>query len=321
MLMRLTYTSILQAHFRNIGKSDMMSDATLLADFRYNLGQRYQLIFASLAEYINSQDATSSTVAGQQYYNYPVGIQTIDEVKITIGSVSYSLTTIYSQHEWNKLNSIPIQISAIPKYVFPRQYDFGIWPIPQSTYTITLNVFMRDRTPSIDDISSGTITLNNGSTEVSASGTPFTSNMVGRWLVVTSSSSNGQGYYYRLNSFVSSSLMTISQPWEGDTASGLSYIVGESPALPEESHILLPVGTAADYYLGLQNDPAQYDRFNNIFYTGDGSNSSRDLKNKSITGGLIGLVKRYSGRDRKTLINKSKYTPAMNKFWAQTISE
>lgn len=319
--MRLTYSSILNAHFRNIGEAAHITDTTLLADFNYNLGTRYQTIWAALAEYINSQTFTDTTVAGQQYYNNPVGNQSLDEVTITIGSVQYPLSTIYSQHSWNQLNAMQIQPSAIPQFLFPRQLDYGIWPIPQAPYTITINAFQRDRDLSVIDYSNGTVSLTNGDATVTGSGTIFTPAMVGRWFTITDTSVPGQGYWYKIVTYTSATSIELNQPWNAADAAGKSFLIGESPQLPEEAHILLPVGTAADFYMGLRNDSVKATWFNNVFWTGDGNNNIRDFGNSNVAGGLIGLWNRYQGRDRKSLIQRQPNVGSPTwKIWAETIS-
>jgi len=320
-LMRLTYQGIKEAHFRNIGKSDQMSDTSLLADFNYNLANRYQLIFGSLAEYINSTASTDTTVASQQYYDNPVGIQSLDEVTITIGSVVYPLTTIYSQHTWNLLNAMTIQPSSVPQFLFPRKDDYGIWPIPQAAYTITINSFNRDRSLSVDDYTTGTVTMTNGDETVTGSGTTFTSAMVGRWLQITSASSPGQGYWYKVASYTSATSIELTQKWNAATAASLTYLIGESPDIPEEAHVILPDGTAADYYSGLRNDTEKGTAFNNKFWTGDMNNSIRQFGSNQVVGGLIGLVNRYKSRDRKTLVRRGPNVSSPTwKIWSTTIS-
>ena len=179
--MRTTYTDLLNAHFRHIGKYNQTSDAALLADFQYNLGQRYQLILASLESYINQEAGTLTTVADTQYYDYPPDIVSLDSVAVTVNSVVYPLTTIYDQGLWDWLNAITVQPTTFPQFVFPRKDDFGLWPIPQAAYTTTFNAFQRDRNLLVADYTTGTVTLTNADATVTGSGTTFTAGMVGRW--------------------------------------------------------------------------------------------------------------------------------------------
>ena len=302
--MRLTYTDLKAAHFRYIGKAGFYSDSTLLSDFQYSLGQRYQMIMGTLFSYINQDTLTANTVASQQYYYYPVGTVGIDSATITIGSVQYTLYPIYDQATWNWFNALTVQPTAIPQLIFPRKDDFGIWPIPQAEYTITFQRFFRDRNLLIDDYASGDVDVTNASTTVTGNGTTFTNAMVGRWFTVTDLATPGQGYWYRIASVTDSTHLELETYWASDTATGISYRIGETPEMPEEGHSMLPFGTASDFYAGLRNDADNAARFDNMFWTGTYINTSRNMDDKNITGGLIGILRKYKDRERDNIVKR-----------------
>lgn len=246
----------------------------------------------------------------------------IDAVTITIGSVQYPLSPIYDQRAWNLLNALQIQPTAIPQFYFARRDDFGIWPIPQSAdYTITFNDFIRDRNLSIEDYTTGTVTVTAGSTTLTGASTTFTPAMVGRWFTCNDPTVAGQGYWYRVATYSSSTVLVLEEAWQGSTASGATYRIGQTPELPEESHILLADGATAAFYAGLRNDNPSATWFDNKFWTGSGVNSSRDITDSKVNSGLIGLVNRYASRSKKRLIMKQPqpYLPQY-KTWSSTIS-
>lgn len=317
--MRLSYTDIQNQFLRNIGLSGS-TNATVIGDFNLNLGQRYQLILAKMQDYTTTQVVTSTTVANQQYYHYPVGTLKVDKVYITIGSVKYPLDVITSTHSWTVLNAIQIQASAIPQFIFPRRDDFGIWPIPQAPYTITFNYFIRDRNLTTADYTSGTIDLTNGAALVSGNTTSFIPDMVGRWLTVTSDVS-GKGYWYRIATYTSPTSLSMDNNFDGLTGTGLSYKIGESPEIPEEGHVMLIDGTTADFFAGLRSDVTKATWFNNKFWTGDGNNANRDEGIDEISGGLIALMRKYSGRNTGSLVrSQQKLSPLPYKVFAQSIT-
>lgn len=299
--MRLTYTDLKKAHFRNIGKAGQYSDTTLLEDFKYSLGARYQMIMGTLSQYINQDTQSTTTIAAQQYYYYPVGTVGVDTAMITIGSNSYPLTPIYHQHTWNIINQ-QTATSAYPLFIFPRKDDFGIWPIPSGAYTLTFNRFFRDRNLLVEDVTDGTITLTNGSTAVVGSSTVFTTNMAGRWLTVSDTAVSGQGYWYRIASVSDGLHLTLETYWASTTHSLTAYRIGESPEIPEEGHPILAAGTAADFYAGMRNDTEKATWWNNVFWTGDGNNNVRDLASKNVAGGLIGMLNKYQDRERDNIV-------------------
>lgn len=319
--MKLSYTNILDQHLRNIGKSGS-TDATIIADFQYSLGQRYQLALATLQSYVNQSPQTASTVAGQQFYSYPVGIVSVAGITVTIGSVQYVLDPVYGQRQWDLLNALQIQPTAIPQFFFAREYDFGIWPIPQaSDYTITFNGFNRDRDLTVADYTTGTIAVSAGSTTLTGTSTTFTPSMVGRWFTVTDTSNTGQGYWYQVVTYVSPAVLILGTNYAGSTGSGLTYRIGQAPNIPDEGHSIFADGTAADYYAGLRNAPESATWFENKYWTGSGSDNRRDLGNDKILSGLIGVANRYASRDNRRIIRRlpSPYLPQYS-IWAQTLS-
>lgn len=279
------------------------------------------MVLGTLASYINQQGYTASTVASQQYYYYPVGLQTVDTVSITIGSVQYPCTVIYDQRAWNVLNALQIQPTAIPQFIFPRKSDFGIWPIPQAVYTINFYGFQRDRNLLVDDYTNGTVTVTAGSATVTGSSTTFTPAMVGRWFEVTDTTVPGQGYGYRIASYSSATSINLETYWAGSTGAGTTYRIGEVPEIPVEAQALLPAGTASDYYSGLRNDIPNSLRFDNMFWTGSYNNSNRKFGDENVKGGLIGLYNGYASRNRDIIVERRPpiISPTY-KIWAQTIS-
>jgi hypothetical protein len=319
---RDTYTSLKNQFLRNINLIGS-TDANLLSDFQSNLGRRYQLILSELKNYKNQTQFTASTVANQQFYAWPPSTVDIESVVITVGSVNYPMQIINSQYNWDQLNAILIQASAMPQFVFPRKDDFGVWPIPQAVYTITFNAHARDRNLLVEDYTAGTVQVTSGSNSIVGTSTTWTAGMVGRWFEVTDTTVNGHGYFYRITAVGSATTATINTAFYGDSNSGLTYLIGESPEIPEEGGIVLVDGVTADYYSGMKVDPEKAQFFSNKFQTGDGSKMvPMDIAQRStIRGGLIGLVNRYANRTTKTIIRRRpKLSPLSQKIFATTLS-
>lgn len=265
---------------------------------------------------VNGVSAMSSP-----YIPYPPGEITIDGVFITVGSVNFPLRIIDTTMGWEQLNAILIQASALPQFYFPRRDDFAIWPIPQGTYQGTLLYHYRDRNLSVDDYSTGTVSLTQNSNVVAGSGTTFTSAMVGRWFTVTDTTVPGQGYWFRIQNQVDSTHVSLWNNWPNANASSVSYRIGESPEIPEEGHIVLSDGVTADFYGGMRKDPQANTWWENKFYTGEPGNASRKEGDSTIASGLIGMVNRYNDRDDTRLIKRRpKLNPLQFKAWATSLS-
>lgn len=305
------------------------TDTNILADFAANLNNRYQMIVARLKNYQVQNNATASTVAGTQYYDYPLGITDIDDVVVTVGNVNYPLEVINSQHNWDLLNAIQIQAAAVPQFIFPRSPylsaagggGYGIWPIPQQTNTITFYYHFRDRGLSIDDYLGGTVQVTNASGAVVGTSTSFTSAMVGRSFTVTDTTNTGWGYWYLVTAYGSATGVTIIPTWQGANGSGLTYRICQVPLLPEEAHVILVDGATADFYMGMRKDLATATWFNNKFWTGDGNNNNRDEGTGRIPSGLIGLIDAYNDRNNVHIVNRRpRINPLSYKIWATRLS-
>jgi len=319
--MKLTRTDLKNKYLINIGKQGAV-DTTLIADFNMNLSQRYQMVLSHLQDYQTQKTVTTSSVAAQQYYHYPLGITKIDNVYATINNVKYPLETVNSQLTWNIFNAIQIQPSVFPRFIFPRRDDFGIWPIPQTVYTITFSSFIRDRDLLVDDYTTGTVTIDNGSATLVGIGTAWTAAMVGRFFQVTDTANADYNWWYRISGYNTAQSLTLENSWQGTTiAAGVAYRIGQCPEIPEEGHIMLVDGVTADYYSGIRADVDKGTAWNNRFWTGDMNNNTRKLGDDNIKGGLIGLVNKYADRDNHALVTRRKnvWTPA-SRVWGYSIT-
>lgn len=317
----LTYSDLLAAHLRGIGKNGS-TDAVLITDFQINLGTRYQLALAKMTNYMTQIAKTASTTIDQQFYHNPVGLVNIETATIDLGTYTAPLEVINSQRNWDILNSIQIQASAVPQFIFPRRDDFGIWPTPQGVYVLTLNTHWKDRNLLVADYTTGTVSVaQNSQTVTGAGGATFTPAMVGRWFFVTSTTTPGEGYGYRITGYVSPTVITLETSWENASASGVTYRIGQVPEIPEEMHPILFQGTIADFFSGLRSDIAKATWWNNVFWTGDGNNSSRREGDPNIKGGLIGGMNLWGDRNNSRLINRRpKLNPLTYKVWGTQLT-
>lgn len=309
-----------QQFLRNIGEAGS-TDTDILSTFNINLGQRYQLMLSKMGDYMTQQTKTTTTVVDQQSYHYPVGVVNIESATVNFGGFTQPLDVINSQHNWDVLNSIQIQASAITQFIFPRRDDFQIWPIPQDEYTLTFNYHLRDRDLSVEDYTTGTVTVTNNSQTVTGSGTSWNNSMIGSWFSINNTSLPGQGYWYRVSDVVSTTSITLETSWEGESGAGNTYIIGQVPEIPNEGHICLVDGVTADYYAGPRKDATGATWFENKFWTGSGNNSNRGEGDPNIKAGVIGLVNLYSDRNNSRIISRRpRLSPLTYAVWGTTLT-
>jgi hypothetical protein len=271
-------------------------------------------MLAKLANYKTTTSYTFTTSNTISEYPFPPGLVSIEGGYITIGSVNYPLIPVESRQNYLELTAIQVIASGMPQRYFVERDSFKIWPTPQGTYTGVIYYHYRDRNLSVADFTGGTITVTNGSPTVTNDTALFTPAMVGRWFTVTDPTVAGQGYWYRVIAYVSTTVLTLYQTYTGTTCTTTSYNIGETPELPEELHALLPWGTAADFYGGMRKDPDSFTYYDNLFYTGSPTNSSREIGKAVAMGGLIGGINNYSDRDKRKIIRRKG---SLNQFSAQ----
>ncbi len=296
---RLTYSLLKTDFLKNTGNPGS-SDSSLAAFFDLHLGVRYQDLLSDLTNYkTEAPPQTAATVASQQFYHNPPGTIDIENVNIDIGDQNIPLTVVNSQSVWDSLNYITL--SNYPTHIFPRRDDFGLWPIPDAVYTINFGSHLRDRNLTTADVTTGTVSVTNNDETVTHSGTSFSALMVGRWFKV-----DQDGYWYRIASFTDTSHIELETKFEGSTGSSLTYIIGESPELPEETHIALSYGPTADYFRGPRKDTKTADKWEAMYI---------DIKERAN--------KRYSSRSNKKIVRRNmvkRSDEQVSWLWSKTIT-
>lgn len=308
----LSYTDLKNDFLENIGKTGS-TDTTLLGFFDRHMGQRYQFFLSKFTNFLTQTTKTMSTVASQQFYHKPAGVIDIETAILTVGNIAVPLQVVGSQLKWDEINKFPNFTSVYPQYIFPRKDDFGIWPTPQAVYTLTLNYHLRSKNLGTDDYTTGTAAVTNNSTTVTITTGTVASSMVGQWFTY-----NTDGFWYRINGYnLGSNTITLETSFEGTSASGGNYRICDVPELPAETQILLSQGTIADYF-ALLGDIQKATWWNNVYFTGDGNNNSRD--EDMAIGGLLGSINTYIARSNSAIIHHNQSSTSMaDKVWATTI--
>jgi len=246
---------------------------------------------SKLDNHLTQRVQTAVTVANQQFYALPPDLHTIEAITVTISGRKFPIYPVEID-KWLEANRLVFSATAIPTYYLKRVRDFGIWPTPQAagqTITMWYNTITKDLTA--EDYTTGTITVTNNSASVVGLSTSWTSAMVGRYLEVIA-----DGSWYKISSVESATTLTLENVYQGTTAATQSYIIGESPEIPEQMHEYLPYRVAAAYYAGPRRDAATAQTMLNFYYTGDFNNSSRDPQD--VRGGIIYWTNWYNGKGR-----------------------
>lgn len=281
-------------------------------------------IFTLMKEYrLEPPPKTIQTEASTTYYPYPPGLMRAESFTSTLTTMRPPLKIVQSQKEWDSLQTIT-NTSGFATYVFPRRDDFGVYPTPSSEYTITIVGTYQPVRMTVDDYTSGVVRVVNGDKTIVTTGSTLTSAMVDRWFSLTDSTSRiSNGAWYRLAEFTNDSHMELSRTFYESSAEGQTFVIGQSPELPEELHQYIAYKVGSVYWQTRRGDANKAQELSNYFYTGDFNNINRRGK---MIGGVLATLNdlQNKGRGSSNLIETGGETGGdfiSNTIWGTTLSD
>ncbi len=226
---------------------------------------------------LTATGTTAITLGGQQFYPLPPNYSKLKSITITIGSLQWPLTEIFTTQEWVALNPFPYY-ADIPKnfFIFPggdHGAQIGIWPIPSTTNNI-ITFSYKYRVPDlslVDYTTPGTLSVTTKTNTVTGSGSSFvpTTNIQNesRWIQFAptgTASTSGDNQWYQITQIPSATSILLYQPYQGTTVTSSpasSYTIGQMPILAEDFHDLLYLKALMTYFSSIVDNPTKYKQF------------------------------------------------------------
>lgn len=235
------------------------------------INQATRLILGSKSWPFLFKTNTFTTTASTQFYNLFPDFNRLLTVTITVGTTVYQPKEAPSREFWEELNRSGTFTSSYPEYFYIFNKQIGFWPTPStSAYTVTCSYERGQKDLSVADYTTGTIvSIANGATAVTGSGTTFTASMVGRMIRIaeTNAALGGDGVWYEIGTYTSATLIGLTLAYAGTSiaAGAATYTIGQVSALPEErQHI--PVYRAAQiYFTSIQPNVASAALYKNMY--------------------------------------------------------
>lgn len=115
------------------------------------------------------------------------------------------------------------------------------------------------------------LSYNQAGNVVTGSGTSWTTNMAGRWLNIPQTASNttsGDDEWYQILSVQSATSLTLFNDYQGQSTSNASYLIGETPLLPEDYQDLALWRALWIYYTSIVPNPAQAKGYFDLYTAG-----------------------------------------------------
>lgn len=241
--------------------SDVLTQA--IEDF--NIG--YHLFNAKLARYFTRKQQFADLVANQQIYQVPVDCVRVMGMTVLVSSTYQPpVKEIRSEYEWRQITSY-VMASNWPVYYFMIGSDeMALWPVPSQSLTGGLRFYYQpqDHDLSIDDITStatgSTVTVANGSATVTATGTPFTTQMVGLYFQATGITDLT---WYEIVGATTNTL-TLKSAYVGLSASGSAWKIGQLSIIPQE-YDQAPIHYALSNFFSAQGNESRALEHLNLF--------------------------------------------------------
>lgn len=208
-----------------------------LIQIKQDLNTGYHLFNAKLSRYFTRKQQFTDLFTDQMIYQTPV-----DSVRILGMTISVSSTyqipvkEIRSEFEWRDIVSYPYSSNWPAFYFVLGNDEIALWPTPSQNVSNGLRYYYQpqDHDLSIDDVTSTstgqTISITNGLTTVTATGNPFTADMVSLWFQVTGQTDNT---WYEIVGATTNTL-TLKSAYVGTSASTLAWRVGQAWIIPQE---------------------------------------------------------------------------------------
>lgn len=258
----ITFTQLYTRVMDVIGVNSATSTQDL-TNAKQDINHALRLFKNSSRRYWTRKEVTTNLVAGQQYYTFPEDMVRITEVKANTGGYNWPLVQVDSEALWNRFNVIPSNTVIVPQFYFIRgRNEIGLYPTPSVDQTAGLIVSYEPRMVdmSLDDTTSTTVTVANGTNTVTSPSTPFSTNMNGMYFSVTDGT---DGNWYPVIGATATTL-TLENYYQGISESSAACIIGLVPDIPEEYHLGLVYYAAYQFYLK-RNENANATLYKGLF--------------------------------------------------------
>lgn len=206
-------------------------------------------------------------VGGVQTYRLPSDYSKLKTGTLTIGSLKWTPTEVFTRQDWDRLNVFPYY-ADIPNNFFIWNNKFNLWPVPSTTGNIiSFNYKRRIPDLSLADYTTGTVSIQNGSVSLTGSGTTFvpTTNIgsESRWIQIAQP--KGDNLWYQVQSVDTVTGITLYAPYQGVDVSGGAYVLGQMPILMEDFHDMILWKALVYYFTSIVDNKGKREQYQVLY--------------------------------------------------------
>ncbi len=223
--------------------NDTSTANTARATRRMNQAQK--MICGKKEYFWLKKDYTFLTQASVAAYQLPIRFRRVSSVRIRIGTLDYQINEIADPIIFDSLKGSngSTYTSDYPRFYHVRE-DQILFDCNLSTAgnTVYIEGIARPKDMSLLDYATGTVSVTSGSKTVTGSGTSWAASnaKAGAWIIIDLEA-------YQIAAVGGTTSITLIKSYEGVTASGLSYKIGDAPIIPEEFQDILWMSSAKDF--------------------------------------------------------------------------
>lgn len=243
----LTFTQTYQRTADLLGVNTS-TDSQDLTNIKQDINQGLRLFKNAARRYWTRKEVSTSLVENQQYYTYPMDAVRVTEVRANSNGLDFPILQVDSEAMWNRINIIPAMTINLPMYYWIRgRNEIGLWPIPSQDTSAGLIISYEPRLAdmSLDDTTTTTVTVTNGSQFVTNPSSSFNTSMVGMFFSVTDGT---DGNWYQIVAATSSQL-TLENFYQGYTENTAPCVIGSVADIPEDYHLGMHYFACMNYYI------------------------------------------------------------------------
>lgn len=238
------------------------------------------------------KEKRADVTSGKQYYQIASDMYRVAEVRCrqsNNSNVVLPLEEIRSEHDWNKMNSMP-HSGMFPTHFFIRGNDeIGIYPKPAENITKGLIVAYepRIRDMGVDDIEFTAIVTENN-TAIESTTDVFAPYMEENWYAFRTDGKDGN--YYKVQKVVDARHAILENNYLGNSATDAPFKIGQVPPYPEEFHEAA-VNYACFNFFAMRKDTDSAAMYRTLFEQSMEQYKSR-YGNKTVSGVITPGAKR-----------------------------
>ena len=228
---------------------------------------------------LEDEYTVSTTTTIGQYYPLPADFFKLKAASWKLSNVKYPLIEVQNPLIWEQLNQDTANTGTPPTHCYIRHRagrdDIGLYPNPGSnsdTNGLLIYYIIDPPDLSVDDSTLTVAGFTNDYETVTPAAAGFTSVMIDdkRWLK-PDPATGGDGNWYRMTTFTSTSSIELDRKYEGLTDASVSLTVAQIPLLPKNTDHL-PAYFAAAHFFFRKRDFAKGNDMLNFYEKGIAQN-------------------------------------------------